>query len=271
MTLRTPLCDLLGIDHPIVQAPITNEPELPRAVAGAGALGTVQCWTATPERVAELAAELGALAVAFNVQVSRRADACVDAALAGGARIVSLFWGDPTPYVERIRAANAHLLVTVSSAEEARRAEAAGADAVVAQGWEAGGHVRGDVATLPLVAAVVDAVTIPVVAAGGIGDGRGVAAALVLGAQAAWLGTRFVASVECALPYKARLLDADETSTVTAEEDEGAWPAGSPYRMLPGDGRPYAGQSVGLVRDLKPAAQIVQELVAEAERALGRT
>ena len=268
MTLRTPLCELLGIEHPIVQAPITNEAALPRAVATAGALGTIQCTSASVERVAELTGGLATLPVAFNVRISQPRHEQVDAVLAGGARIVSLFWGDPAPYVERIHAAGARVLATVSSADEARRAEANGVDVVVAQGWEAGGHVRGDVATLPLVAAVVDAVSIPVVAAGGIGDGRGLAAALVLGAQAAWLGTRFVASTECPLPYKERLLDADETATLTGEEEEGSWPPGAPFRVLAGDDRPYAGQSVGVVRDLKPAGDIVRDLVAEAERAL---
>jgi nitronate monooxygenase len=270
VTLRTPLCELLGIEHPIVQAPITREPELPRAVAQAGALGTVSCSWTEAEGVGEAAARLRGLAVAFNFRISKPMEERIDAALESGGRIVSVFWGDPAPYVERVHAAGALLLATVGSAEEARRAEAAGADVVVAQGWEAGGHVRGGVATLPLVAAVVDAVDIPVIAAGGIGDGRGLAAVLVLGAQAGWLGTRFVASAECPLPYKDRLLPATETDTLTAGEPAGNWPEGAPYRVLAGDDRPYAGQSVGVVRDVKPAAEIVRDLVAEAERALAR-
>src|SRR5207249_1962173 len=147
---------------------------------------------------------------------------------------VSVFWGDPAPQVERVHAAGALLLATVGSSDEARRAEEAGVDVVVAQGWEAGGHVRGGVATLPLVAAVVDAVTIPVVAAGGIGNGGGLAAVLVLGAQAAWLGTRFVACVESPFAYKDAVVAAAETDTLTAGEEAGSWPAGAPYRVLAG-------------------------------------
>ena len=110
---------------------------------------------------------------------------------------MSLFWGDPAGYVEQVHDANGVVLHTVGSAEEARRAVASGVDVVVAQGWEAGGHVWGQVATLPLVPAVVDAVApVPVIAAGGIGDARGVAAVLALGAQAAWLGTRFLLAEE---------------------------------------------------------------------------
>lgn len=270
MTLHTPLCDLLGIEHPVVQAPITREPELPVAVARAGGLGTLQCSWSPPERVAELGAAVGGLPVAFNVRVSEPRHEQVETVLAAGARIVSLFWGDPAPYVAAVHDAGALVLVTVSSADEARRAEAAGADVVVAQGWEAGGHVFGEVATLPLVPAVVDAVTIPVIAAGGIADGRGIAAALMLGAQAVWLGTRFVASEECPLPYKERLLGADEVSTERAFEPEGSWPTGAPYRVLDDADRSYAGQGVALVRALKPAAQIVRDLVAEAEAALAR-
>jgi hypothetical protein len=115
----------------------------------------------------------------------------LDQALDAGLRIVSFFLGDPGGYIEPVHDAGGIVMHTVGSAEEARRAVASGVDVIVAQGWEAGGHVGSTVATLPLVPAVVDAVTpVPVIAAGGIGDARGVAAVLALGAQAAWLGTR---------------------------------------------------------------------------------
>ena len=123
-------------------------------------------------------------------------------------RIVSFMWGDPSGYVEPVHAAGGIVTHTVGSAEEARRAVASGVDVIVAQGWEAGGHVWGKVATLPLVPAVVDAVTpVPVIAAGGIGDARGVAAVLALGAQAAWLGTRFLLAEEMPIheDYRRRL------------------------------------------------------------------
>ncbi len=193
---------------------------------------------------------------------------------------------------------------------------------MVAQGWEAAGHVWGGVATLPLVAAVVDAVEVPVIAAGGIGDGRGLAAALVLGASGAWLGTRFLLAEETPIheEYRVRLLDADERATMwLADLFDRGWER-APHRALAnstvaawqaagrpsfperpgeheviadrGDGREivryssalplrgdqgeiealslWAGQSVGLVDRVAPAAEIVQRLVDECQAALRR-
>jgi nitronate monooxygenase len=159
----------------------------------------------------------------------------LDEALEAGLRIVSLFWGDPAGYVKRVHDANGLVLHTVASAEEARRAVASGVDIVVAQGWEAGGHVWGQVATLPLVPAVVDAVApVPVIAAGGIGDARGVAAVLALGAQAAWLGTRFLLAHEMPIheEYRRRVMNAAETDTRWyANLYEVGWPD-APNRSL---------------------------------------
>ena len=159
----------------------------------------------------------------------------LDEALEAGMRIVSLFWGDPAGYVEQVHDANGVVLHTVGSAEEARRAVASGVDVVVAQGWEAGGHVWSQVATLPLVPAVVDAVApVPVIAAGGIGDARGVAAVLALGAQAAWLGTRFLLAQEMPIheEYRRRLMDAAETDAQWyANLYEVGWPD-APHRAL---------------------------------------
>src|SRR6185503_5154960 len=126
------------------------------------------------------------------------------------------------------------VLVTVGSAAEARRMVDVGVDAIVAQGWEAGGHVLGEVATLPLVPAVVDAVApVPVVAAGGIADGRGLAAVLMLGAAGAWIGTRFLAAEEAAIHprYRERILSATETDTVYTELFDGGWPD-APHRVI---------------------------------------
>ena len=143
--------------------------------------------------------------------------------------------GDPAPYVGRAHDAGALVLHTVSSAEEARRAVACGVDVIVAQGWEAGGHVRGSVATLPLVPAVVDAVApVPVIAAGGIADARGVAAVLALGAQAAWLGTRFLLAEEAPVheDYRRALIAAAETEAHWyANLYEVGWPD-APHRAI---------------------------------------
>ena len=170
----------------------------------------------------------------------------LDEALEAGLRIVSLFLGDPAGYVEQVHDANGVVLHTVGSAEEARRAVASGVDVVVAQGWEAGGHVRGQMATLPLVPAVVDAVApVPVIAAGGIGDARGVAAVLALGAQAAWLGTRFLLAQEMPIheEYRRRLIDAAETDAEWYPDlYEVGWPDCAPPRSPQLDGRDVGGR-----------------------------
>ena len=171
---------------------------LAAAVSNAGALGTVALtWVADVGSAVTDTAALTDRPFGGNFVLEWDMHRRVDRALAAGLRIVSLTWGDPAPYVERVHDAGALLMHTVGSAEEARRAADGGADVIVAQGWESGGHVLGTVATLPLVPAVVDAVApVPVIAAGGIGDARGVAAVLALGAQAAWVGTGFLLAEE---------------------------------------------------------------------------
>jgi nitronate monooxygenase len=180
----------------------------------------------------------------------------LDAALEAGLRIVSFSFGDPARYVEQVHEAGGLVLQSVASAEEARRAVAGGADVVVAQGWEAGGHVWGKVATLPLVPAVVDAVApIPVIAAGGSGDARGIAAVLALGAQAAWVGTRFLLATEAPLheEYRRRLIAAAETDAEWyADLYDVGWPH-APHRALrnataetwEAAGRPISGSRPG--------------------------
>ncbi len=206
-------------------------------------------------------------------------------------------------------------MLQVGSAEEASRAAAAGVDIIVAQGVEAGGHVRGQVGLVPLLPTVVEAVApVPVIAAGGIVDGRGLAAALALGADGVWVGTRFVASVESeAHPdYKKRLVEASQPDAIYTEVFHVGWPSNSPHRVLKnpltegGSAPPgpvgsvrigdqtlevpafgtmtptihthgridlmanYAGQGVGLVRNILPAAEIVQQMVSEAEAIIRR-
>jgi nitronate monooxygenase len=213
--VRTPVCELLGIDQPIVQAPMSAVPELAAAVSNAGALGMLALtWSSPAGDVVRDTAALTDRPFGGNLILSSDQHRRLDEALEAGMRIVSLMWGDPAGYVEQVHDADGVLLHTVGSAEEARRAADSGVDVVVAQGWEAGGHVWSRVATLPLVPAVVDAVApLPVIAAGGIGDARGVAAVLALGAQAAWLGTRFLLAEEMPIheEYRRLLIDAGET------------------------------------------------------------
>jgi nitronate monooxygenase len=203
--------------HPIVQAPIGSAavPELAVAVSDAGALGMVSLtWLGDVARTVRETAALTEHPFGGNLVLAWDQHRRLDEALEAGLRIVSLTWGDPRGYVERAHDGGALVLHTVGTAEEARRATAVGVDVIVAHGWEAGGHVWGSIATLPLVSAVVDAVApVPVIAAGGIGDARGVAAVLALGAQAAWLGTRFLVAQEAPVhpEYGRRILNATET------------------------------------------------------------
>jgi NAD(P)H-dependent flavin oxidoreductase YrpB (nitropropane dioxygenase family) len=234
--MRTPVCELLGIEQPIVQAPMAAVPRLAAAVSNAGALGMVTLtWSEDAGAVIRETEALTARPFGGNLVLTEDHHRRLDAALEAGLRIVSFFWGDPSGYVQQVHDAGGVVLHTVGTAEEARRAVASGADVIVAQGWEAGGHVWGTVATLPLVPAVVDAVDpVPVIAAGGIGDARGVAAVLALGAQAAWLGTRFLLAEEMPIhqDYRRRLIAAGETDPQRyADLYEVGWPD-APHRAL---------------------------------------
>jgi NAD(P)H-dependent flavin oxidoreductase YrpB (nitropropane dioxygenase family) len=238
-TFDTAFCRLAGISLPIIQAPIGGlaVPELAAAVSEAGGLGMVSVTWREPHEIDEVVARMRALTDRpFGVNMilewpqEERLRHCLEA----GVRIVSLFWGDPTPLVPIAHEGGAIVMHTVGDVAEARRAVDAGVDVVVAQGWEAGGHVRGEVATLVLVPAVVDAVgPTPVVAAGGIGDGRGLAAVLTLGASAGWLGTRFIMATETPAhrTYRDLLAAADEASTVHSSLFDVGWPD-APHRTL---------------------------------------
>jgi nitronate monooxygenase len=321
----TAFCRLVGIDYPIVQAPIGGlaTPEVASAVSNAGALGMLAMTWSEPATITDTLGRMRDLTdrpFGVNLILRTPQEERLRRALDAGARIISFFWGDPAPLVPIAHAAGAIVFHTVGSAAEASRAVDAGVDVVVAQGWEAGGHVWGNVATLPLVPAVVDAVApTPVVAAGGIGDGRGIAAVLALGAGAAWLGTRFVMTTEVAAHprYRELLAAATETGTVHSSLFDIGWPD-APHRTLrnatyddwiaagsppsgqrPGEGATvakladgtdivrygstspkadltgdieatslWAGQSVGLVRDIRPAQELVRQLADEAADAL---
>jgi nitronate monooxygenase len=235
----TSFCRLAGIELPIVQAPVggITTPALAAAVSEAGGLGTLSITWREPEALRALLRETRSRTTkpfAVNLVLEWDPAERLAIALEEGVKIVSFFWGDPGPWVETVHAAGGIVLHTVASAEEARRAAGAGVDAVVAQGWEAGGHVWGEVSTLALVPRVVDAVDpLPVVAAGGIADGRGLAAVLALGAGAAWMGTRFLLAEEAATHpvYREALIAAGETDTAHSELFDGGWPH-APLRAL---------------------------------------
>jgi NAD(P)H-dependent flavin oxidoreductase YrpB (nitropropane dioxygenase family) len=237
--LHTALCDRLGIDLPIVQAPVGSaaRPELVAAVSEAGGLGMLALTWHSPDqarRSIRRTRQLTTRPFGVNLVLDFPVDDLLTVCLEEKLPIISTFWGDPSPAHARIHQAGALHLHTVGDIDEAVRAVTAGVDIVVAQGWEAGGHVRGGTTTMALVPAVVDAVhPAPVVAAGGIADGRGVAAALALGAQAAMLGTRFLATTEAATHevYRQRLIAATSPDTVHTTCFDGGWP-NAPHRAL---------------------------------------
>ena len=237
--MRTSVTELLGIEHPIIQAPIggLSVPALAGAVANAGGLGLMAQGWMTPDEIRESIAAAQAITdkpFGINLIIDEPQEERLEAALDADVRFISFVWGDPAPYLDLVHAAGAKASLTVGSTDEARQAVDAGIDLIVAQGWEAGGHVRGQVSTLALVPAVIDAVgDTPVVAAGGITDGRGLAAVLALGAGAAWMGTRFVAAAETpAHPdWVVRVLGARETDTFYSSLFDIGWPD-APHRVL---------------------------------------
>jgi NAD(P)H-dependent flavin oxidoreductase YrpB (nitropropane dioxygenase family) len=238
--MKTALCERLGIELPIIQAPMGGAvgPALAAAVSNAGGLGMLVPWRAEIDVMRQQIREMRALTsqpFGVNLNLEFPQEERLTVCLEEGVPVISFFWRDPSALVARAKAGGAIVLHTVASAAAARQAVACGVDIIVAQGWEAGGHVRGTVATMPLVPAVVDAVSpAPVVAAGGIADGRGLAAALALGAAGAWIGTRFLASHEAAIHphYRERLLKANENDTVFLENlFDIRWP-NAPHRTL---------------------------------------
>ena len=203
--MKTQICRFLGIEYPIIAAPMCPDltgPDLVAAVSNAGGLGILQAQLAPAplfqqqiQRVRELTNKPFGVSLILHFPVEEQVAICVDERVP----IISFFWGDPAPYIERVHDAGGKVFHQVGSVADAQRAAKANVDVIIAQGVEAGGHVAGEVSTLALVPRVVDAVApLPVAAAGGISDGRGVVAALALGAQAAVLGTRFLASTEAA-------------------------------------------------------------------------
>ena len=238
--MTTPLCRKLGITKPIIQAPIAASTKLAVAVSQAGGLGILPItWRPIDSLGSALVTMQAATDKPFGVNLvlslmKAEQHANLEVALAAGVPVISTFWGDPAPLVQHIHDAGSLVMHTVGSAEEARRVVYAGVDIVVAQGVEAGGHVWGKVATMALTPAVVDAVPgTPVVAAGGIADGRGLAAVMALGAEAAWVGTRLLLAAENdAHPaYRAKVAEARETDTVLSEVFDGGWET-APHRCL---------------------------------------
>lgn len=314
MTITTAFTELVGCQIPIQQAGMgaASTPELAAAVSNAGGLGMLSA------AADDLSADIDAVLLAapgrpFGVNfLMPFFDQTLLDAVAPRVPLVEWFWGEPDPKLVSVaHEAGALAAWQVGSLAEGRAAADAGCDLIVAQGVEAGGHVRGTIGLLPLLDAILDAVDIPVVAAGGIGTARGVAAVLAAGASAARIGTRFAATAESGAhpSYRQALVDADAGDTVLTDAYSVWWPD-APHRVLrsavaaavtlegefagdvTGDGDPfqiprfavrppnratrgridamalYAGQSVGGVTAIGPAADVLRELARGAERLL---
>jgi nitronate monooxygenase len=312
MAIRTVLTDRLGIVHPIVLAPMGGVAggRLAAAVSNAGGLGLVGGGYGDPSW---LRAELDLVSRSterpwgVGLITWHATSEAIALALEYRPRVFMLSFGDPRPWLDRIKAAGCIVICQVQEVQAARDALAAGADVVVAQGTEAGGH-GATRATLPLVPAVVDAVSpTPVLAAGGIADGRGLAAALMLGACGVLIGTRFYGAAESRghSRAKARLVSArasETTRTRIFDVARGyAWPAGYTGRALRNDflerwhgheaelaasqearegfqaaqadgdfetAMVWAGEAVDLIHEVLPAAEIVQRIVSQATACL---
>ena len=243
--LRTPFCDLLGIQYPIMQAgmgPFGSSAALAAAVSNAGALGSLGGALRTAEdlrggirKVQQLTGR--PFAVNFTQPWLQGHPESFDIALEMGAPVISLALGDPARLPERAHAAGALFIQQVHTVQQARSAAERGADVIIAQGAEAGGF-GGSISTFVLVPQVVDAVTpLPVLAAGGIADGRGVAAAIMLGAQGVNMGTRFLASVEASVSesWKHSLVAAESQDAVKVEvwDDIFAKPVNGAFDVVP--------------------------------------
>jgi len=221
MGIHTPLCDFLGTKHPIMLAGMggVSYAELAAAMCSAGGYGVLGMAGTSPEFIESQMARVKELTdKPFGVDLlaadPRSLEKSVDVIIEGGADSFVAGLGVPMPIMKKLKDAGVKVMVVGGAVKHAIKAEQAGCDAVILQGGEGGGHT-GLVGTLPLVAQAVEAVNIPVVAAGGIYDGRGLAAALSLGAVGVWMGTRFIASAEAhaAQSYKDTVVGAGDTDT----------------------------------------------------------
>ena len=232
--LRTPICEQLGIHYPIFSVGFgaAAGPELASAVSNAGGFGVLGVSGMPVGEIERRIANTRKLTdrpIGVNIIIGESEEGdrelltdMVAAASALRIGAVILFWGDPAPYIEPAHRHGVKVMIQVGSVEEAKAAADAGVDAVIAQGFEAGGHVRGTTSIWKLLPATVDAVKpLPVLASGGIGDGAGLAKALQMGAQGVSLGTRFVACDEAWLhpAYKQRIVESTAKDTVYNQRD----------------------------------------------------
>ena len=327
---KTKICDLLSIEYPVIQAPMNwiSWAELAAAVSNAGGLGCLgpNAGTRTVttdvietgERLRQQIRKVKTLTdkpFAVNIVVAlpdypkqgkEFSDQCMKVVLEEGVPAVILVGDDPSSYAERLKNADIKILHRGCpvNVEIARKAEQAGVDAFIAVGYEGGGHTGADkIPTFILIPQIVDAVKIPVVAGGGIADGRGLVAALALGAEGIYLGTRFMATVECPAHTKMKqaIVQATDTSTAACQgvfgmlralknpmmerllemESHGATPLemartyaeGFRHGLLEGDtqnGVLVCGAAAGMINEIGSVTEVINSIIAEADALLAK-
>ncbi|MDD2292923.1 MAG: nitronate monooxygenase [Bacteroidales bacterium] len=309
--IKSRICELTGIKYPIFQGGMAwvSDASLASAVSNAGGLGIISCINADVETVHNEIIKCKQLTdKPFGVNImlqSPTAAAVAQIVVDEKVPVVTTGAGMPTPYMEQWLKAGVIVIPVVASTAIAEKMERMGASAVIAEGGESGGHI-GEMNTMALVPQVCDAVKIPVIAAGGIADGRGMAAALMLGAEGIQCGTRFLSATECTIheTYKNKIIEANDTATIVTGKS-----LGHPVRSLKtpfsrkfadmekdpsqtdqaimefgsgslrkavknGDvkmGSFMAGQSAGMVKKIQPAKEIIEEIIQETETLLRGT
>lgn len=313
MPLRTKLTEMLGIEHPLLLAPMggVSGGALAASVTRAGGFGLIGAGYGDPAWIENEFAAAGntPVGIGFITWSLAKQPQLLDLALARKPRTVMLSFGDAEPFAKKVKDAGAILICQVQNVSDARTVTELGADIVVAQGTEAGGHGAGR-ATFTLVPAVVDAVKVPVLAAGGVADGRGLAAALMLGAAGVLVGTRFSASQESLTHpnLKKKIVESDGDSTTRTKVFDTVrgytWPhpydgrairneflkrwhgndaglqaamatEGPRYKDAAAKGDTntmvmFAGENIDLIHDVPPAAEIVARIAKDAETLLSR-
>ncbi|MBV1904553.1 MAG: nitronate monooxygenase [Pseudomonadales bacterium] len=318
--LRTPICETLGIDYPIFQAGMgyVARHELAAAVSAAGGLGCIGSGYMTPDVLKEEIAKLRAITdkpfgvnILFgrpsqqdnkhDAHIERMAQVAIDAEVP----VIVSGLGSPSEEIcEKAHKKGIFVMSVIGAARHAAKAAAGGVDGLIASGQEGGGHV-GQIGTAVLIPSIVDATDLPLIAAGGFADGRGLVMALAMGAQGIWMGTRFITTEESYAHenYKQKIVDIDLTGTIVCKGHSGKtcrlikndftdyWES-HPEEILPfprqlkavgepasiagrenGDmanGSCPAGQTAGLIHKVKPAGQLVQDIVAEAHGIIGK-
>ncbi len=302
--IHTEICDMLGIKYPIIQGGMAwiSTAELVAAVAEAGGIGMIAAGNMAPQHLKEEIRKAKKLTdKPFGVNLMLMApqiDALVDVVIEEKVTMVTTGAGNPAKYMDKLKKAGIKVFPVVASVALAKRMEKYGADAIIVEGMEAGGHI-GEITTMVLLPQVVDAVNIPVIGAGGIADGRGLVAAFALGAKGVQIGTRFITTKECIAHenYKNLILKADDRDTCVTGRS-----TGHPVRVIKnkfaklllqfekdgidpkaiemlgvgklraaareGDvvnGSVMAGQIAGMIKKIKTVREVIDEIITDAE------